>query len=123
MKVCLFIWSNAFTLTNTFKVSLHRPGYGRLAAWLASDPNFAMGRNYADLRVRVRLHKQYKVEELKARLKELDDRQYERDPDLLTSIELDIKGEDGERDILIQELDVALREHGECIAISIFPSR
>jgi hypothetical protein len=32
--------------------------------WLASDPNFAIGRNYADLRVRVRvqLHKQFEVE-------------------------------------------------------------
>ena len=80
---------------------------------MASDPNFAIGRNYADLRVRVRLHKQHKVEKLKARLQELDKRQLGLEEYLLTSIERDIKVENSERDKLIQELDIALKEHGE----------
>jgi len=83
---------------------------------MASDPNFHIGRNYSDLRVLVRLHKQYKVEELKLRLQELDKRQFDLDSALPTSIELDIKGEDGERDRLMGELDIALKEHGEYVA-------
>jgi len=84
---------------------------------MASDPNFAMGRNFADLRVRVRLHKQHEVEKLKARLLELDDRQFKKEPFLLTSIERDIKVEHGERDKLMRELDVALKEHGKHCSI------
>ena len=90
-------------------VSDQLQGYGRLATWLASDPNFAMGRNYADLRVRVRLHKQHKVEALKTRLRDLDAKQH---PYLLVHNEDGINANDGERDKLMQELDQALREHG-----------
>lgn len=100
-------------LTLLLQVRDHQRGYGRLAAWLASDPNFALGRNYADLRVRLRLHKQHKVEQLKARLQELDKRQFQMNPYFLTSIDFSTKINDGERDNLMQELDVALKEHGE----------
>lgn len=85
---------------------------------MASDPNFAMGRNYADLRVRIRLHKQYKVEQLKARLQKMDEEQYDREKFLLTSIERDIRVENGERDKLIEELNIALREHGKLLWLS-----
>ncbi|KAF2665254.1 hypothetical protein BT63DRAFT_483118 [Microthyrium microscopicum] len=47
-------------------------GYPRFAAWLASDPAFSIGRDYASLRTKVRLYKQYKVEEAKAKLDELE---------------------------------------------------
>lgn len=56
---------------------------------------------------------QHRVEKLKARLEDLDRRQHEEDPFLLTSIEEDIKEENGERDKLIKELGEALKEHGK----------
>lgn len=81
-------------------------GYRRFAVWLASDPNFAIGRNYADLRVLIRLHKQRKVEKLKARLQELDKQRFEREQYLPTSIERDFEIFGGEGDKLIQELEL-----------------
>jgi|SRR5579871_5474690 len=101
-------------------VSDQLQGYGRLATWLASDPNFAMGRNYADLRVRVRLYKQHKVEALKKRLQELDEKQHKIYPFLLVCNEDGINANHGERDKLMQELDQALREHGEYAKFSTF---
>lgn len=94
------------------EVTDNKQGYPRLAAWLASDPNFAIGKNYSDLRIRIRLHAQHKVEKLKAQLQALDEEQYGEDPFLLTSIEEDIQEENGKRDELIRELNIALKEHG-----------
>jgi hypothetical protein len=89
------------------------PGYPQLSSWLASDPNFAIGRDYADLRVRVRLHKQFEVEKLKKELKGLDERQYSEEPDILKSIEDEIQDGYGERNDLIQRIDKALKEFGK----------
>jgi len=75
-----------------------------------------MGRNYADLRVRVRLHKQHKIEALKTRLRELDEKQHKIYPRLLVCNEDGINANHGERDKLMQELDQALREHGEYLS-------
>jgi len=56
---------------------------------------------------------QHRVEKLKAQLQDLDRRQHGEDPYLLTSIEEDIKEENGERDKLMKELGEALKEHGK----------
>jgi hypothetical protein len=89
------------------------PGYPQLSSWLASDPNFAIGRDYGDLRVRVRLHKQFKVERLKKRLEALDATQYSVEPEILKSIGDEIQDGDGERDALVEDIDKALKEFGQ----------
>jgi hypothetical protein len=63
--------------------------------------------------VRVRLHKQYKLEGLKKKLDEMDERHHSIDPDTLKTIGEDIHEGSGERDKLIGEIDMALKEFGE----------
>jgi hypothetical protein len=88
-------------------------GYPRFAAYLASAPNFHVGRDYKEARIRVRLHKMYVVEQKQAELEELDRKQSQVDGYSVCSIADDIKYFEGERRKLIGELDVALRELGE----------
>jgi hypothetical protein len=97
------------------------PGYPRFSSWVASDPNFAIGRDYADLRVRVRLHKQYKVEQLRTKLEKLDKTQHGIDPNVLKSIGVEIDEGYGERDALIEELGKVLKEFGKSVDAADHP--
>jgi len=88
-------------------------GYPRFAAYLASAPNFHVGRDYKEARTRVRLHKMYMVEKKQAELEELDRKQCAEDEYSVFSIAEDLECYNSERDILIKELDQALRELDE----------
>jgi hypothetical protein len=93
-------------------------GYPRFAACLASAPNFHIGRDYKEARIRVRLHKMHVVERKQAELEELDRKQSAEDEYSVTSIAEDLKFYGGKRTTLIKELDMALRELGEWIVDS-----
>jgi len=99
--------------SNNFQVTKRIDGYPRFAAYLASAPNFHVGRDYKEARIRVRLHKMYIVETKQAELEALDQKQSRVDEYSVCSIAEDIKYFKSERHKLIGELDVALRELGE----------
>jgi hypothetical protein len=103
-------------VSDGFQVDERVDGYPRLAAYLASAPNFQVGRDYKEARIRVRLHKMYVVETKQKELEELDKKQGEHDEYGVCSIAEDIKYFKEERQKLINALDVALRELGESTA-------
>jgi hypothetical protein len=107
--------------SDAFQVDTRMDGYPRFAAYLASAPNFHVGRDYKEARTRVRLHKMYMVEKKQAELEELDRKQCAEDEYSVFSIAEDLECYNSERDILIKELDQALRELGEW-TVDIKPS-
>lgn len=77
-------------------------------AWLGSDPSFAIGRNYGDLRIKARLYKQYRVEKVKRKLEKLEESAFAWHHNELNSIGWLIEERNSRWGGVLAELDTAL---------------
>jgi len=104
---------NPFIRLKFTKYTDYLEGFPSFAAWLASDPAFAIGRDYGDLRIKIRMYKQYKVEEAKEKLEELEKVAHSRGSNFLNSIG-DLISEEGSKwEDALSKLDKSLQEFDE----------
>jgi hypothetical protein len=91
-------------------------GYPELAAWVSSDPNFTIYRQYKYLRNRCLLYIQDELADLESRLNEIDEHDAKHDPRNLTSRETDDSQKRQRRKELVAEIKAKLKEYGKnCI--------
>lgn len=99
-----------------------RPGFPRVASFLASAPDFLLHRNPTISRNRLLLFRVSKIQRIEEQLRELDIEDYEDDPYILQSqledhvYDLGRTNPKAQRLSLMEELDAELRVYGEMTA-------